>query len=475
MAAKSDSGVSGKASGRRGGALSEYGVSMMARMPEFHYLTKTEVEDLTRLGPQVYKPGEAILESGEKNRMLVILLAGICRIEYPVVMDGERRWVCVERVHAPAVLGEVSIFATRPRSATVITDKKSVAIMVSSKALRDRLEGSGATLPRMFWSFARLGLARIRNGAGRLEQLLEKHLGRNAAGRPDYETGILRLEKVIGPTAEKSNVDEETFDQISVLLERVDGDLGFVSYLDQMSDGGFPAAANIPGPGKSALPPLAAAALEKMAGGASSIKEKVAQAAADNPGLLPGGWMETVLEFIRAVDEIHRLAPLVYEARTKRSAQPGSEEMIEGFADRIERELDSLEDETMERFGIESLEKLLSDKEAAGRLDGFLSRRVKKIKARVSVEDFEAGSLLDDYHQPGEDIRNRAAMEIFNRLSSHPVMSVIMAGSCRRDRGCADRGAGGGGSLLDFFCLGCRLAYPDAGERDAESRTPYPV
>lgn len=475
MSAKTGAKVSGGFSGSRGGVLSEYGISMMARMPEFHYLTRDEVEGLTSLGPQVYKPGETILEAGEKNKTLVILLAGVCRIEYPVEVDGERRWVCVERVHAPAALGEVSIFAARPRSATVTADTKSVAIMVSSTALRDLFARSRATLPRMLWSFARLGVARIRNGAGRLDQLLEKYLGGSVSGRPDHEKEILRLERVIGPTAEKSNANEQTFDQISVLLEKVDGDLGFVSYLDQMGDGKFPPAADIPGRGGAALSPLAAAALDKMAGGAASIKEKVTKTAAENPGLLPdGGWMRAVMEMIRAVDEIRALAPLAFEAKSKRSAQPGSDEMIAGFADRIEKELDSLEGETMELFGVESLEKALADEEAARRLDSFLSRRVRKIKARVSVEDFEAGTLLDDYHQPGDKIRNRAAMEIFNRLSGHPVMSVIMSGSCGKGRICAGR-RGDESSLLGFFCLGCRLAYPGDGEKDPESPAPYPV
>lgn len=461
-----------------GGGINEHGINMMTRMPEFQYLTRDEVARLTELGPRIYQKDETLLSINDDPQILLILLAGVCRIETRTSIAGDNHTVCVERVHAPAVLGEVSIFSTMPRSASVVTDRKSVAIIVPASSLRELFKNSNATLPLMFWSFAKLGLARIRTSVTQFGKLYDKYIRTDTEDAPDFEKEIFRLEKIIGPEPSKSKVDENTFNSLSALLENVDKALGVISHLDQIKDKIIPSDSLIAPEQKASLSPLAALAASRPGSRGKPIKQAVAEACVENPDTCPRhlGWIPCVEAIILATKELMSFLPLAQGKDNKRGAIPGSEDMIGGFTKRIEKELDRIENDALERFGLESLTNEIEDESARFTLSRFLSRRISNIKARVSLEDFESAGL-SEYHRPGPEVRDKTALELFNRVYNHPVIWATLNKTCHKMESCERKNADSDRSLLDFFCRGCRLAYPleDEGDLADADRTPYPM
>jgi len=151
---KDSSAHSGKSS------MTVQGVNILARMPEFHLLSKKDVEQLAVHGPRVYKSGEIILFSGNDDvKGIVALLAGSCKILVTLESRGKRFSTFIETINAPAVLGEVTAFASpnQFRQVDVVAAQRCLALHIPAETLTEQFKKSKATLPRMMLTFAELG------------------------------------------------------------------------------------------------------------------------------------------------------------------------------------------------------------------------------------------------------------------------------------------------------------------------------
>jgi hypothetical protein len=456
--------------------LTTLGVNMIARMPEFHYLTRAEVASLARRQPKVYRKGEVVIStgSGDENA-LAILLAGACRIDAPLCLGARRLNVCVEHVSAPAVFGEVAAFSSLHyrRMVNVVAARRSIAILVSAQGLKVHFERSKVAPPLMLWSFAMLGLARVRASSAKFNRLVEKYVKVKGTLPLNMQEDARKLESLIGPSPEKASsaVNEELFDSIASMLDRVNGALALASYFDQLRDHQLP---TVP-PSEAILGGVTALALETLsshAGTDKSIKQSVAETMAARyakPGQGKTQWKPYLEEMTMAVEDILGLASVYYTIHDRRMTPAGASEMIDGFVKRMEREMDKTMDDARERFDMALPPGQIEKAPDMDRIASFFQSRMDSVKIRDLSQELDwAGQ--DEFIRDKAQIRDHTAIELYNRLSRHPVLRVVMRSICETQKSCPKMGDAFDISLLDLLCIGCRLIYPPLDESKSMMR-----
>jgi len=454
----------------KGLELTALGVNLIARLPEFHYLTRAEVTSLARRQPKAYKKGEVIISADSSDESsMAILLAGACRIDAPLSIGGRRLSVCVEHISAPAVFGEVAAFSSRHcrRTVNVVAARRSIAILVPAPVLKIHFERSKIAPPFMLWSFARLGLARVRASSAKFNRLLDKYVKVKGYLPLNMEDDAQKIESLIGPSPEKagSAVNEEVFDSIASMLDKVNAALALASYFDQLRDHPLPSISPIEAMPRG-ITELAVEALSCNSGSDKSIKQAVVDsmaARAGSPGHVKMEWRPYLEEMTAAVEDILGLASVYFTVHDRRMAPLGVNVMIDGFVKRMEREMDKTLDDAKERFDITLPFAQLEQAANLDRIASFFQSRMDSLKIRdISQELNRTGQ--DEFIRDETQIRDHAAIDVYNRLSRHPVLRVVMQSICETQKSCAKLGDTFDISLLDLFCLGCRLIYPPLDE-----------
>lgn len=245
-------------------------IVLLARMPEFAYLGTDELTRLSLLKPQIYKNGEVLLDSsaGDKNNM-VILLAGVCNIEKSIDVGGISVPICISKVHAPAVFGEVGVFASRSRVASVVAAQRAVGLVVSENELTSIFEGASEALNNTLWSFAQLGLLRCRITAERYFSITDRIFHRNIFDHNAIEDRISELEGLSKSDRYDVRPAKSLFNETGDCLEWLDNVLALASYFDLFPDFTMPSAGLGDDPSGNTICPLAKEALEKSESGKS--------------------------------------------------------------------------------------------------------------------------------------------------------------------------------------------------------------
>lgn len=450
--------------------LTALGVNLIARLPEFHYMTRAEVASLARRQPKAYKKGEVIIsaDSCDENAM-AILLAGACRIDAPLSVGGRRLNVCVEHISAPAVFGEVAAFSSSHcrRTVNVVAARRSIAILVPAPVLKIHFERSKIAPPFMLWSFARLGLARVRASNAKFNRLVDKYVKVKGCLPLNMEDEAQKIESLIGPSPEKASsaVNEDVFDSIASMLDKVNAALALASYFDQLRDHQLPSISPFE-PLPRGITELAVEALSTHEGSDKSIKQAVVDTMAarfGDPGQVKMEWKPYLEEMTAAVEDILGLASIYYTVHDRRATPIGLNAMIDGFVKRMEREMDKTLEDAKERFDITLPFSQLEQAPNLDRIASFFQSRMDSLKIRnLSQELNRTGQ--DEFIRDETQIRDHTAIDVYNRLSRHPVLLVVMQNICETQKSCAKLGDTFDISLLDLFCLGCRLIYPPLDE-----------
>ncbi|VAX24096.1 hypothetical protein MNBD_NITROSPINAE02-2240 [hydrothermal vent metagenome] len=440
----------------------EHVINMIARMPEFHYFTKKEVARFATFDWQTFKRNETLMRAGEvDSKALVVLLAGRCSIQKPVKILGKTVVVPIEKIYAPAVLGEVGVFSSLPRTANVVSDTRSAGLILPVKTLRLHFEQSKATFPHLLWSFARLGVLRIRFGVLRHEEMTKKLVDCPIFEKPPFMNEVIELEALIGDEYDGKIVSMRDFDYIRDLVERVDVALAYAKHFENIEDEIMPVNDSTSLSFSASRSFLSVETLIRKESQGKNIKSQVVETCSkDYQKCFGSGDWTTCLEgLIEATDDLKDLKKVVREYANIREAAPGTDIMIEGFSNRICAELDKVGGEACKRFALERLPETLKDDPQSAMLEAFLGKKIKEVKARVLVTDFENG-IFDEYYRSGKLTRNQVARAFYEKLKDHAVVSLI---SSRFPDVIDENGPIPTEeiySLLDFIILGHTLYYP---------------
>ena len=116
-------------------------LDVLGTIPLFAALSKRQRRKLLR-GMRVfdYEPGHAIVQQGDEGETMFVVLDGEARVV--------RRGRTVGRLFASDVFGEVSVFDTRPRTATVQTVTQTSCLALHRDELRKMLSDE----PRAAWA-----------------------------------------------------------------------------------------------------------------------------------------------------------------------------------------------------------------------------------------------------------------------------------------------------------------------------------
>jgi hypothetical protein len=214
---------------------------LMARMPEFAYLGTDALNRLCLLKPSIFKIGEVLLDcsAADRNNM-VILLAGVCNIEKSIDVGGTSARICVNKVHAPAVFGEVGVFASRSRVATVVAAQRVVGLIVSEEELIEIFGDAEEAFNNTLWSFAKLGLLRCRITAEKYSAVTDRIFRRNVIDHSAIDARILKLETHSKSARDDVKPTKSLFNETGDCLEWLDNALALATYFDLMSDFTFP-------------------------------------------------------------------------------------------------------------------------------------------------------------------------------------------------------------------------------------------
>lgn len=446
--------------------LTALGVNLIARLPEFHYMTRAEVTNLARRQPKAYKKGEVVISADSTDESpMAILLAGSCKIDAPLSIGGRQLHVCIEHISAPAVFGEVSAFSSLHcrRTVNVVAARRSIVIMVPAQILKVHFERSKIAPPFMLWSFAMLGLARVRASSAKFNRLVDKYVQVKGHIPLNMEDDVQKIERLIGPSPEKASpaVNEEVFDSIASMLDKVNAALALASYFDQLRDHQLPSVSPFE-PLPRGFTDLAVEALSANAGPDKSIKQAVVDAMAARsakPGHTKMDWKPYVEEMTAAVEDILGLASIYYTVHDRRSIPLGVGAMIDGFVKRMEREMDKTLEDAKERFDITVPMAQLEQAPNLERISSFFQGRMEALKIRNLSRELNLRGQ-DEFIRDETQIRDHAAIDLYNRLSRHPVLRVVMQSICESQKSCVKPGEMADISILDLFCLGCRLIYP---------------
>ncbi len=440
----------------------EHVINMIARMPEFHYFTKKEVARFATFDWQTFKRNETLMWAGKvDSKALVVLLAGTCSIQKPIDIQGKRVVVPIEKIYAPAVLGEVGVFSSLPRTANIVSDTRSAGLILPEKTLRLHFEQSDATFPHLLWSFARLGVLRIRFGVLRHEEMTKKLIACPIFEKPPFLNEVIELEALIGDEYDGKTVSMRDFDYIRDLIERVDVALAYAKYFENIEDETMPVNDSASLSFSASRSFLAVETLVRKESQGKNIKGAVVETCfKDYQKCFGSGDWATCLEgVIEATGDLKELKSVVREYKTVRTAAPGTDIMIEGFSNRVCEELGKVEVEACKRFDLERLPETLKEDAQSTMLEAFLGKKVKAVKARVLVTDFENG-IFDEYYRSGELTRNQVARAFYEKVKDHAVISLISSNFPEVIDENGPNQKEDIHSLLDFIILGHTLYYP---------------
>ncbi len=138
----------------------------------FKHLTRPERRRVAVAGEIAdYEPGDVLVRRGDVAEVLYILLAG--ELE---VMDPRGRDV-VARLDAPAVIGEITLFAGSRRTATVLVQRKSRIAKIPAEMITQVSRGNpGLLLGLADAARERLRRNQLRDALGRLFGDLDQEL-----------------------------------------------------------------------------------------------------------------------------------------------------------------------------------------------------------------------------------------------------------------------------------------------------------
>jgi len=173
-------------------------------------------------------------------------------------------------------------------------------------------------------------------------------------------------------------------------------------------------------------------------------------------------WNDAIEEMTIALEEITALLNMKYNVDERRRTYEGSENMIEGFAARMENEFNSIEADTLKRFGLQFMP-AETDKDGVDRVLPYVKMRTRNIVIR----QFTGGNDEGQEEYSGQDssrLLDHVAMEIFYRLSNHPVIRVITVRMCEGKWNCKPESDEEELNIFNLFCRGCRLVYPKIKE-----------
>jgi CRP/FNR family cyclic AMP-dependent transcriptional regulator len=125
----------------------------------FGFLSDSDVEWLASVSErQSYAVGTPMLRQGKTAEKLLILIDGTAS----VVANGKQ----VATVSSGDVIGEVSLFDSRPPSATVTPLEPTLALVISFETLRARLRVDPEFASRLYYSLGTLLSQRLRETLG---------------------------------------------------------------------------------------------------------------------------------------------------------------------------------------------------------------------------------------------------------------------------------------------------------------------
>jgi len=458
-------------------ALTDQTISMMAWMPEFNFLTRKEVARLAEMPPHTFKRGEALIDPADNSqRILIILLAGECVIEKKIEINGETFAVNIEIVHAPAVLGEIGVFSSVRRTATVLASQRSVVLLVPAETLIGYFEQSRETTKKMLWYFAKLGVMRIKTSSLNYEALFRKYIKNESVKPYDFTKDVTALEEILGNDVEASNISSTFFDPVANLLDRVDKALGEVTYFDQIKDQPMPDVRKAPPTCMNGLSPLARSVAESGEYEGLSIKKALSEKLAKNLELFTedDSAKEAIDIITGATYDLIDLSRAIKEANSKRTTKPGTQSMIDGFEKRIKNAFDKIVHQAQERFSVSKLPAKLGNDLQSVILARYLLKKVAEIKARVEAEHFEDLTNIE-YTKPGRETRDSVAMEIYGRLSDHIIVQLLIPAIIENKMRYFANEYPKDSSILDFLILGYNLHYPHDEKAALANQPPYPV
>lgn len=442
---------------------------LLARMPEFAYLGTDELTRLSLLTPRIYKSGEVLLDcsAADKNNM-VILLAGFCDIEKSIEVGTISARICVNKVHAPAVFGEVGVFASRSRTATVVAAQRVVALVVSENEFAKMFEGSDAAFNNTLWSFAKLGLKRCRITADSYISITDRVFHGNVIDHSVIESQIAKLETLSKNARDDVRPDKSLFNETGDCLEWLDSVFALASYFGLIPDFTMPPVRSGDVPSSIVICPLARQALEKSEPG-KSVKLALADIMLEK---LKGQVAhEDQIAFfkgiIQAADDLLAVLPYSGWASEALPNLPEAAKVIEDLSGDINKELDVISDKAVERFGLPMFPASVQEvgEEARPRLVSYVCQKIDGVKALLPAEEaFKKYAKYPD--RSGEEVKNNLALAIFTSMKYHPVMRFIMEAKCppTGDQKCP--GIFGSAQLMSgFFCMGCRMAARPAPDR----------
>jgi len=443
-------------SGEKRSANSEFAF-LLARMPEFAHLGSDELTRLSLLKPRIYKAGEVLLDYNdtEKNKM-VMLLAGVCNIEKLIDVSGINVWVCVSKAHAPTVFGEVGVFASRPRVASVVAAQRVAALVVSEKDLIGIFEGSDGALNNTLWVFAKLGLKRCRVTADSYFSLTDSIFQRNIIDNAAIESQIVRLEALLIGAGDDVRPDKSLFNETGDCLEWLDSALAYASYFELMPDFVMPSV--MPGdvPSDISIRPLAHEALKNRESG-KSMKLALADIMIRRVKgqVMYKSQIAFFKEIIEATDDLLKVFPYTAWAGEALSNLPEAAKIIEDLLREINEELDAISGKAVERFGLPMFPASPEEagEEVGPRLVSYVCQKMEGIKARLPDE--KAFKKYAKYpNRSGEEVRNNLALAIYASMKYHPVMRFIMRAKCPPPGDQKRSGIFGNAQLTSgFFCM----------------------
>ncbi len=459
-------------------ALTDQTISMMAWMPEFNFLTRQEVARLAEMPPHTFKRGEALIDPADNSqRILIILLAGECVIEKKVEINGETFAVNIETVHAPAVLGEIGVFSSVHRTATVLASQRSVVLLVPAETLTGYFEQSKETTKKMLWYFAKLGVMRIKTSTLSYDSLFRKYIKNESIKPHDFTKDVTALEEILGNDVEASNISSSFFDPVANLLDRVDKALGEVTYLDQIKDQPMPDIQQAPPTCINNLSLLARSVMKSGKYEGVPIKKALSEEFAKNLNLFTkdDSAKECIDIITGATYDLVDLSRTIKEANSKRTTKPGTQNMIDGFEKRMKTAFDDTVYQAKERFSVDKLPIRLGNDLQSVILARYLVKKIAEIKARVQTEHFEDLTNIE-YTKPGIEARDSVAMEIYGRLSDHIIVQLLIPAIIENKMRYFASEYPKDSSILDFLILGYNLHYPPKKKTAQENQSPpYPV
>ena len=159
-----------------------FNFKMMAieRVPMFRHLTyKERVSFLSAADDRAYEPGDVLMLEGSPGDAFFVLVDGQCTIR-----KGDQD---IATVGAGSPLGDMALVSRNPRTATVVAETHSRAIVVSREAFYQFLRSDTVAATKVLWAFVQVLTDRLASTTTDLE------MARTARARTAIEMPIYDL------------------------------------------------------------------------------------------------------------------------------------------------------------------------------------------------------------------------------------------------------------------------------------------